>query len=149
MNQQNNEATVNFIGTVYNKLKQTGRTDTAEIISEIVITPKYAEGLYQLEDFSHIMVFFWLHLSNLKPPLKVHPRSKPENPLIGVFATRSPSRPNPVGVTTVELLEHKDNMLRVKGLDAICGTPVIDIKPYIPRIDLIANPRVPEWIKRK
>jgi len=71
---------------------------------------------------------------------------KPELPLVGRFATRSPSRPNPVGQATVKLLERHDNILKVKGLDAIDGTPVIDIKPYLPGYDSADGAKVPLWM---
>jgi len=74
---------------------------------------------------------------------------KLESPLVGRLATRSPSRPNPVGQSVVQLLEQQGNILKVRGLDAIDGTPVIDIKPYIPKYDSAPDARVPEWITSK
>ena len=68
-------------------------------------------------------------------------------PLVGLFATRSPRRPNPIGVTTVRLLERRGNVLRVLGLDALDGTPVLDIKPYLPYGDCIQDTHVPEWVR--
>ena len=79
-------------------------------------------------------------------PCKVHPRGQQELPLVGRFATRSPTRPNPIGKTTVKLLERRGNILKVTGLDAIDGTPVIDIKPYIPGYDSVLDTRVPPWV---
>lgn len=80
--------------------------------------------------------------------IKVHPRARRELPLVGLFATRSPHRPNPIGESTVRLIERRDNILRVEGLDAIDGTPVLDIKPHFPRADNPTDVRVPEWITR-
>ena len=71
---------------------------------------------------------------------------KQELPLVGLFATRSPNRPNPVGIATVRLLERQGNILKVEGLDAIDGTPIIDIKPYIPGYDSATDAKVPPWI---
>jgi len=72
-----------------------------------------------------------------------------ENSLVGVFASRSPNRPNRIGKTTVRLLESRGNILRVKGLDALDGAPVIDIKPYMPGYDSVENAEVPDWITRR
>lgn len=80
--------------------------------------------------------------------LKVHPENKKELPLVGVFATRSPVRPNPIGVTVVKLLERQENVLKVLGLDAYDGTPVLDIKPYLRRGDLIEEAIMPDWLLR-
>ena len=78
--------------------------------------------------------------------MKVHPRRKQSLPLVGVFATRSPARPNPIGMATVKLLECHDNVLKVIGLDAVDGTPVLDIKPYIPGYDSPNEAKTPDWI---
>jgi tRNA-Thr(GGU) m(6)t(6)A37 methyltransferase TsaA len=68
---------------------------------------------------------------------------------MGVFATRSPSRPNPIGKATVRLLSRRGNILKVRGLDAIDGSPVLDIKPYIPGYDSVKGARVPAWMTRR
>ena len=105
-------------------------------MSRIEIEPDLTEALDNLDEFSHIIVIYWMHQSLGPAPKKVHPGNNPERPLMGVFATRSPARPNPVGKATVRLLQRQGNILKVKGLDAIDGTPVIDIKPYIPDFDI-------------
>jgi tRNA-Thr(GGU) m(6)t(6)A37 methyltransferase TsaA len=136
------------IGIVRNDIKQPIRHGWREIVSEIVVNSNLAEALDGLDEFSHIIVLYWMH--RLDPgrqlPLKVHPMGKPELPLVGRFATRSPSRPNPVGQATVRLLERRGNILKVKGLDAIDGTPVIDIKPYIPGYDSASDAKAPLWM---
>ena len=136
------------IGVVRNEIKQPIRHGWREIVSEIVVNSNLAEALDGLDEFSHIIVLYWMH--RLDPgrqlPLKVHPMGKPELPLVGRFATRSPSRPNPVGQATVRLLERRGNILKVKGLDAIDGTPVIDIKPYIPGYDSASDAKAPPWM---
>ena len=76
--------------------------------------------------------------------LKTHPRGRIDLPLLGVFATRSPLRPNPIGLTIVELLGRKGTVLTIRGLDAFDGTPVIDVKPYN-HWDIIEDAKVPEW----
>jgi tRNA-Thr(GGU) m(6)t(6)A37 methyltransferase TsaA len=135
------------IGTVRNGIKQLIRHGWSEIVSEIVVDNSLTKALDGLDEFSHIIVLYWMH--RLTPgrqlPLKVHPMGKPELPLVGRFATRSPSRPNPVGQATVRLLERRGNILRVKGLDAVDGTPVIDIKPYIPGYDSASDAKAPLW----
>ena len=134
------------IGTVHNEIKQTGQRDFQSIVSEIVINKSLNEALDNLDEFSHIIVLYWMHQADNPPPLKVHPRRDPSIALKGVLATRSPSRPNPIGKATVRLLERRGNVLRVMGLDAIDGTPVIDIKPYLPGYDSVADARVPSWV---
>ena len=139
------------IGIVRNEIKQTIRHGWGEIVSDIVVNRDLTEALDGLDEFSHLIVLYWMH--QLTPgrelPLKVHPMGKPELPLTGRFATRSPSRPNPVGQATVKLLERRGNILKVKGLDAINGTPVIDIKPYLPGYDSASDAKVPPWMTEK
>jgi tRNA (adenine37-N6)-methyltransferase len=140
------DITLKPIGTVHSPLQDRERRDASAVIAEIIIEPEYAAGLDNLEDFSHIIVIFYLHQSRKPAPLKVHPRMRKDPAPVGVFASRSPDRPNALGKTTVKLLEHHDNILKVKGLDAIDGTPVIDIKPYIPDIDATPEAKVPPWM---
>jgi tRNA-Thr(GGU) m(6)t(6)A37 methyltransferase TsaA len=78
--------------------------------------------------------------------IKVHPKGNHNLPLVGVFASRSPARPNPIGITTVKLLERRENVLKVTGMDAIDGTPVLDIKPYIPGDDSSTEAKTPGWL---
>ncbi len=141
-----NYMTLKPIGFVRNEIKQPVMLDFKNIVSEIVIDSSLTEALDSLDEFSHIIVLYWMHRSDRQPPLKIHPRGKAELPLVGLFATRSPNRPNPVGKATVRLLERRGNILRVEGLDAIDGTPVIDIKPYLPHNDSMDNVKVPPWI---
>ena len=138
--------TLKSIGTVRSKIKQKTRRKFKDLLSEIVVDPALTEGLDDLSDFSHIIVIFWMHQRSGEVPLKVRPRGNPALSLTGVFATRSPDRPNPLGKSTVELIQRRDNILTVKGLDAIDGTPVIDIKPYIPGYDSVESARAPSWV---
>ena len=96
--------------------------------STIILTPDLASGLDGLEKEPRVLVVFHFHLSD-SYELKQHPRGDVARPRRGVFALRSPRRPNPIGVTEVELLEIRGNLLRVRGLDAVDGTPVLDLKP--------------------
>jgi tRNA-Thr(GGU) m(6)t(6)A37 methyltransferase TsaA len=118
-------------------------------VSEIVFREDLVEALEGIEGFSHLFVMFWMHeiSKEERRTMKVHPRGRMDMPLLGVFATRTPHRPNPIGLTLVELLEVKGNVLTVRGLDAIDGTPVLDIKPF-DHWDMAKDARVPEWWKR-
>lgn len=136
------------IGVVNNDIKEPMKYGWSQVVSEITVDSELTEALDGLEDFSHIIVLYWMHRldEGRKLPLKVHPMGNRELPLTGRFATRAPSRPNPIGQATVELLERRANILKVKGLDAIDGTPVIDIKPYIPGYDSAADARAARWM---
>ncbi len=120
----------------------------AEMVCEIWIEDAYAEACTGLEGYSHLIVLFWMHRcdpARYRP--RVHPRGREELPLVGVLATRGRDRPNPVGLAVVELLEYREQCLRVRRLDAYDGTPVIDIKPYDP-YDVFTDLRVPDWWQR-
>ncbi len=151
MTSRSEPMTLKAIGIVRNELKQPSKLDPNKVVSEIVIDSNLAEALDSLDEFSHIIVLYWMHQLDRKSgfPVKVHPKGRPEVTPVGVFASRSPNRPNPIGKATVRLLERRGNKLRVEGLDAIDGTPVIDIKPYIPNYDSASNANVPPWVTEK
>jgi tRNA-Thr(GGU) m(6)t(6)A37 methyltransferase TsaA len=118
-------------------------------ISEIILKEELTSALEGIEDFSHLFVLFWIHQISRKEklPMKVHPRGRKENPLLGILATRSPYRPNPIGLTLVELIDINKNVLIVCGLDAFNGTPILDIKPADKWDSKFNNLRVPKWWK--
>lgn len=119
-----------------------------EMEATINIYEEFSDGLDGIGDFSHLIVLYWLHLQDkdqLRHTLRVTPRRHALNIEVGVFATRSPTRPNPIGLCVVQLLRLQGRTLTVKGLDAITDSPIVDIKPYLPRSDCISNARVPEW----
>jgi len=117
-------------------------------VSKIIIDRKYARGLKDLEGFSHLYVLFMLHEApKWKGNLMVHPRGRTDLKERGIFATRSPHRPNPIALTLVRLLSRRGRVLTVKGLDAYHSTPVLDLKPY-DRHDSTPRPRVPPWWKK-
>ena len=119
--------------------------------AKVHVFPEFCAGLKGIKDFSHIIILYWAHLRNNEEKrhvLRVFPRRHAVNVEVGVFACRSPSRPNPIGLCVVELLKAEECILTVKGLDALERSPIIDIKPYLPRADFIPNPRVPEWTWR-
>ena len=99
-------------------------------IMKLEIHQKYLDGLHGIENLKQIYMLYWMHQLNEedRKRLKVHPRGNKDRPLTGVFALRSPMRPNPIGLTLVELVKREGNNLYVKGLDALDGTPIIDIK---------------------
>jgi tRNA-Thr(GGU) m(6)t(6)A37 methyltransferase TsaA len=103
--------------------------------SELEILPEFAEGLQGVAPGQHIVVLFRFHLSGEAVPLLQHPEGDPQNPLRGVFTLRSPRRPNPIGLSTVRVVDAQGNRLIVAGLDAYDGSPILDIKPYIPYQD--------------
>jgi tRNA-Thr(GGU) m(6)t(6)A37 methyltransferase TsaA len=144
------EIKLNPIGVVHSEIKQTGRRDCKDIVSEIVIDERWTEMLDGIEEFSHIIVLYWMHkLSHgNKLPDRIHPVGRADLPLVGLLTTHAPMRPNSIGVSVVKLVARNGNVLTVQGLDAIDGTPVIDIKSYmIPRI--ASNEiRMPEWVAK-
>jgi tRNA-Thr(GGU) m(6)t(6)A37 methyltransferase TsaA len=113
---------------------------------EIIIQPELVPALDGISDFSHIYVLFWLNeiSKENREILKVHPRGRADMPLVGVFAARTNLRPNPLGLTLVELLKVDENVLTVRGLDAFNNSPVIDLKPY-DSWDMAKDARVPKW----
>ena len=126
------------IGVVHNAYKnltdipRQGRM--SEEISEIEIHPNYADGLLKIEQNRYLIVLYWAHLAK-RDILKTIPPAAKE--IHGVFASRSPGRPNPLSLCIAELIERKGNILRVKNIDALDGSAVIDIKPYT-QIDSIS-----------
>lgn len=136
------------VGTVKNLVNDPKHKDWQAVTSQIVVNKELETALDGVEGFSHLIIIYWMHKlpPTTQPPTKVHPKGDQSLPLTGVFATRSPVRPNPIGMTVVKLLERQGSTLEVMGLDALNGTPVLDIKPYIPVHDSICEATVPEWL---
>jgi tRNA-Thr(GGU) m(6)t(6)A37 methyltransferase TsaA len=116
--------------------------------SDLIFREELMVALDGIEAYSHLIVVFVCHQvpDEERAALHIHPRGDPRLPEQGVLATRSQRRPNAVGVTVVPLLRRRRNILRVLGLDAIDGTPVLDIKPYLPRYDSVPEAGVPDWV---
>jgi len=114
--------------------------------SKIIVKSEFVQALDGISSYSHLFVLFWLNQikDDERKTLKVHPRGKTDLPLSGVFAVRTMLRPNPIGLTIVEIVDVHSNVLTIKGLDAYNGTPVLDIKPY-DLWDVVENPKVPSW----
>jgi len=139
---------IGYVQSAYFQTEDVAHTHTGWTAdtSQIHLLPGYAKALGGLQGYSHIIVLFWVHKAKeWKMPKEHH---KP--PYVKLFATRMPVRPNPVGMSVVELQDFSTDTGRitVKGLDALDGTPVIDIKPYIPNFDSCSNAYVPGWVKK-
>jgi tRNA-Thr(GGU) m(6)t(6)A37 methyltransferase TsaA len=115
-------------------------------VSQIILHDELISALDGITSYSHVFVIFWMSQipEDKRMILKVHPRGRMDMPLLGAFATRTNLRPNPIGLTLVELLKVEGHTLTVRGLDAFDGTPILDIKPY-DSWDNAEKARVPEW----
>lgn len=122
------------------------RDDTGAVLE---LDPAYLDALRGLDGFSHVTILYWFDRNDTpekRQTLLVHPRKDPGNPLTGVFATRSPRRPNLLGMDTARLLSVEGNRVRIDRTDALDGTPIIDLKPYIPVSDAFPEAAVPGWV---
>lgn len=106
----------------------------AGLEAEIIVEESFAEGLDGVKTGDKLFVLCWYHMAD-RDTLRVHPRRDRSIPKRGVFSTRSPDRPNPVALCRVDVLGIEGRMIRVRGLDALDGTPVVDIKPYVEELD--------------
>ena len=138
------------IGVVRNAVATATDEGWGGVASEIRLRPELADGLQGLEGFSHVVVIFLMHEASFEPDqhLVRRPRDRAEMPRLGIFAQRARHRPNPIGVTTVSLEAVQTGSLLVRGLDAIDGSPVLDIKPHVRVFDSPARPTQPEWLGR-
>ena len=126
------------IGVVRSPLRDPGDAPKQGALTdqeaEVVVDPAYVAALDGLERRGKVIVICWMHGAE-RDRLTVHPRGQEDRPERGVFSTRSPHRPNPLSLHTVTLLSVVGNVLHVRGMDAIDGTPVVDIKPHSPELD--------------
>lgn len=142
------QVSLQSIATVHNQRKEAIDDNWGEIISTITLAPNIpTESLAGIDTFSHLeIVFYFDQVPDDKVIFSSRPRGNPGFPLMGIFAQRKKDRPNKIGLCTVQLLEHNDRSLLVKGLDAIDGSPVLDIKPvfkeFLPSNEIIQ----PEWV---
>lgn len=129
---------IGYVRSPYKEQKDAPRQGRlSDTISEIVIDDEYLPGLKDVETKKHLIVLSWFDRSDRSTLIAVPPTDHREH---GVFATRSPNRPNPIGLCVVDLLERNGSVLRVRGLDALDKTPVVDIKPYSAEIDCVHDP---------
>ena len=113
----------------------------------LILNKKFGPALRGLDGFSHVWVFWWFDHNDTpdnRSILQVHPIGNKKNPLTGVFACRSPARPNLIALTLCRVLSVKDNIVEIDKIDAFANTPILDIKPYIPSYDY-AKATVPDW----
>ena len=120
------------------------------VVSEIMIDAAFTGILDGIDAFSHILVLYWAHRvsEEVRSIVKAHPMGRKDLPLVGIFATCSPARPNPLCAIVVRLLERSGNLLTVQGLDAVDGSPVIDIKPYNPIYFRVGTVKIPPWMEQ-
>ena len=137
-----------IIGEVKSPVTEAVDMNWGAVISEIVLKPEFAPGLLGLGDFSHAMILTFLHEAKYVPEvhLRRHPQEREDMPFLGIFAQRARHRPNRIGVTACEIVEVTEGSVKVRALDAINGTPVIDVKPYVPVYDR-KDATIPEWME--
>ena len=138
------------IGSVKCAVNTMSEGGWGKIDSEIHLEQKYVPGLQGLAGFSHILVLFLLDRSqdfDINKQLLRRPRGMEDLDPVGVFAQRTKFRPNPIGITAVQLRGIEGNVVKVRGLDALDGTPVLDIKPYMPPFDRMENVKMPDWVE--
>lgn len=136
------------IGSVASPVAEQSDRDWGRVVSRIVLESAYRDGLRGLEGFSHALVVTWLHQAafDAAHDLVRRPRGLAIMPEVGIFAQRAKDRPNPIGITAVRIRAVGPGWVEVTGLDAIDGTPVLDLKPYYPQYDLVPDARVPAWV---
>lgn len=130
-------------------LKPIGKVHKANGITTIVLNKDVAPALQGLDGFSHVWVLWWFDRSDTpekRSVLQVHPRGNIKNPLTGVFACRSPVRPNLIALSLCRVISVTDNVVEIDNIDAFPHTPVLDLKPYIPGYDS-AKASIPDWLK--
>jgi tRNA-Thr(GGU) m(6)t(6)A37 methyltransferase TsaA len=138
------------IGFVKSPVTEPVDDNWGEVVSRIQLAKPWGRGLKGLAEFSHLLIVFHMHRATHHPETDLvrRPRERADMPETGIFAQRAKHRPNPVGITAVRLLGIRGSTLTVRGLDAIDGSPVLDIKPYVPEFDRVLKPRVPGWMRK-
>ena len=137
------------IGVVRNEFEERVPNGWETVLAQIIVVDEWAPALDGVEQFSHLIILFWLdRIPREGIPLHLHPQRCEDLPLVGLFATRSPARPNPIGIQVVELVSREGNVLTVCHLDALNNSPVLDIKPYLPRGDSVPDAITPAWVER-
>lgn len=143
------EIKLSEIGIVKNNVENKKDTAWGEDVSQIVLNEQLSGGLKGLEDFSHVIIIYYLDKAafDIEKHLQRRPQNRDDMPLVGIFSQRGKDRPNQIGMTSVKIVSVDNDILTVSGLDAIDGTPVLDIKPYYPVYDR-RDAAVPEWVDR-
>ena len=120
-----------------------------ETRTEIEIFKKFSDALLGLDLFSHIVVLYWFHRNDTpqkRSILRVHPRNNQNNPLTGVFGTHAPVRPNPIALSICRIHAMISNRIQIEDIDAVDGSPVIDIKAFIPDRKPRHDIKLPDWV---
>ena len=131
-------------------IRPIGQVKVVDGRASVVLDKAYEPGLLGLEGWSHIHVVWWFDKNDTpqrRAMLQVHPRGDQNNPIQGVFATRSPVRPNLIAMSLCKIIAIKENVIEIEKIDAFDGTPVLDIKPYTPGPDNVQNAKVPAWAR--
>lgn len=144
---ENGTITIAPLGVAKNSAEKPMLPGWEDIITEIVIDKKYTDGFDGVEDYSHVIIVYWMD-KEAECHLKHHPQGREDVPFGGIFACRCPQRPNRIAFSTVKLLSRNGNSIRVQGLDIVSGTPIIDIKPYTPQYDKVEGAKVPDWVSK-
>ena len=134
------------IGVVRNRVRESRPDGWGDVRSDIILREDLISAIDPIEGFSHVIVVFDFHaVPDDVRRLRIPVGNETPPPERGVLATRSQLRPNGIGVSVVRLVHRRKNVLRVTGLDAINGTPVMDIKPYLPDYDAVSDATLPSW----
>lgn len=143
------DITVKPIGYVNNEVENKKDASWGSEISKIELDREYYNGLKGLDDFTHVIIIYYLDKANYdrEKHLQRRPQNREDKPLVGIFAQRGKDRPNQIGMTSVEIVSVSEKALTVRGLDAVDGTAVLDIKPYYLAYDR-KDAKVPEWVGR-
>lgn len=141
---------VHPVGVVHNEVRDFRTEGWEQVGSRIEIDPAYGDGIAGLDGFSHVLVVTWLHLAatETRRALTFKPRVASTLGDIGVFALRLAVRPNPIGISVASLVSLHGLVIEVCGLDALDGTPVLDLKPYLPAHDCVPDARLPDWARQ-
>ncbi len=124
------------IGTIRTSFKTSEgvpiQPSNSDVIGHVEVNEEYVKGLRSLDMFSHIILLYWFHKAK---PAKMEVKPYLDTKTHGLFSTRAPARPNPIGLSIVELVEINENVIKFRGADMLDETPLIDIKPYVPEFD--------------
>ena len=134
------------------KMQPIGRVEKSAQTTILRIATEYVPGLLGLDGFSHVVVLYWFDRNDTpanRKILQVHPRGDKRNPLTGVFACRSPFRPNLIALSICRIVSIQDGAVKVDAIDAFDQTPILDLKPYIPALDSATEIKLPKWMGAK
>lgn len=135
------------IGRARNTIKRPTLAGWKNSVTTVTLDRRYAKGLDGIEGYSHVIIVYWMGQEK-ECHLKHHPQGRQDVPYGGIFSCRCPQRPNRIAMSTVQLLARNRNSIKVKGLDILDSTPILDIKPYTPQYDLVSRAKVPNWVDR-